>query len=154
MINIRSEELEALRMYEKSHLQMIKKLKQDSDISYISEDYEDFVSEPKSDDIFEPGKTYIVNYKNNKIGMIGTKKIDSKGIIELWYIIDKYYRGKGYGNKTLGLITQYLIEYVQGVEDVKLLIDKNNLKSIKCALNNGYNEVGEVDNKLIYRYFN
>lgn len=154
MIKMGSEELEALRMYETSHLQMVKKFKQYSDIDYISKCYENFISEPKSDDIFEPGRTYIVHYKNNNIGMIGTKEIDCNGIIELWYIIDKYYRGKGYGSKTLGLITQYLIEYVQGVSDVKLLIDKENDKSIKCALNNGYNNVGEMDNKLIYRYFN
>lgn len=154
MINIRNEELEALRMHQISHFQMVKKFEQYPDINYISNDYEIFVSEPKGEDIFEIGGTYIVNYKNNKIGMIGTKEIDNKGIIELWYIVDKYYRGKGYGSKTLGLVTQYLIEYVDGINDIKLLIDKKNNKSINCALGNGYTSIGEVDNKLIYRYFN
>lgn len=154
LINIRNGELEALRMDKLSHFQMVKDLEQSLDINYISTNYESFVSEPISDNIFEAGKTYIINHKNNKIGMLGTKEIDNKGRIELWYIINKYYRGKGYGNKFLGLITQYLIEYVDGVNDVELLIDEQNNKSIKCALNNGYSLVGDVDKKFIYRYFN
>lgn len=153
MIKLRSEELEALRKYESSHISLIDELKKTPGILNISSNLDSFLQEPASEDEFEYGKAYIINAEKKKVGIIGTKDIDKEGILELWYIIRKHYRNKGYGSKTLGLITQYIMEYTNA-KDIKLVIDKSNIHSIKCAEDNGYTVSSESNNKYVYKYFN
>ena len=94
------------------------------------------------DDIFAPsndlevGKAYVVLEKNQVIGMIRIFSCHSAGYMEIQYAIRPILRNQGYGSKVLKELTQYFLD--NEMVCISLDIDKNNVASIKCALNNGY----------------
>lgn len=155
MIKIRNEELEAFRRYNIEHSILLSNLNSDSNIlKYVHPEFDRFVTEPTSEDKLEVGSTYIIKHNKHCVGMCGTTKTENDKIIELWYALANHYREKGYGTKILGLITQYLIENIDKIDDIQLSIDKDNEASKCIALKNGYSLSSETSDKYRYRYFN
>ena len=155
MIKLRTLNLEALNCKkETGHFRLKRRLSEDLEVNnYISKNFATWVKEPTDNKEYEDGKTYVVDDHGKKIGMVGSIDFDKNGIIELWYTIDKEYRQSGYGEKLLAQITSYLIENVPGLNDIKLVINQNNIGSNKVAKYNGYNLTDENKGKNIYNYF-
>lgn len=156
MIKLRNFNLEKIDKIK--HYSLLMKLNRDKNINkYISHNFISFLDkhEAKSDDKMEIGKAYVVNKDKKNIGVVGTLDMSSTGVVEVWYIVDKDLRGKGYGEKVLAQVTPYLIENIKGLNDIELKIDKNNKASKKVALRNGY-ILDDEDKELgidIYHYF-
>ncbi|MDD5826570.1 MAG: GNAT family N-acetyltransferase [Bacilli bacterium] len=156
MIHLRTLNLE--KVSEIEHYDLIKNLERDSKVQqYISKNLSRWLSkhQAESEDKIEIGKSYVIEKDNHYIGIVGSLSFSNEGILEVWYAIKKNFREKGYGEKILAEITPYLIEHVQGLNDIELKIDKNNKVSKKIAERNGY-LLEESDKDLgidIYHYF-
>lgn len=156
MIHLRTLNLE--KVSEIKHYDLIRNLERDSKVQqYISKDLPRWLSkhQAESEDKIEIGKSYVIEKDNHYIGIVGSLSFSNEGILEVWYAIKKKFREKGYGEKVLAEITPYLIEHVQGLNDIELKIDKNNKASKKVAERNGY-LLEESDKDLgidIYHYF-
>lgn len=156
MIHLRTLNLE--KVSEIEHYDLIRNLERDSKVQqYISKDLPRWLSkhQAESEDKIEIGKSYVIEKDNHYIGIVGSLSFSNEGILEVWYAIKKNFREKGYGEKILAEITPYLIEHVQGLNDIELKIDKNNKASKKVAERNGY-LLEESDKDLeidIYHYF-
>lgn len=156
MIHLRTLNLE--KVSEIEHYDLIRNLERDSKVQqYISKDLSRWLSKHQaaSEDKIEIGKSYVIEKDNHYIGIVGSLSFSNEGILEVWYAIKKNFREKGYGEKILAEITPYLIEHVQGLNDIELKIDKNNKASKKVAERNGY-LLEESDKDLgidIYHYF-
>lgn len=156
MIHLRTLNLE--KVSEIEHYDLIRNLERDSKVQqYISKDLSRWLSkhQAESEDKIEIGKSYVIEKDNHYIGIVGSLSFSNEGILEVWYAIKKNFREKGYGEKILAEITPYLIEHVQGLNDIELKIDKNNKASKKVAERNGY-LLEESDKDLeidIYHYF-
>ena len=156
MIHVRTLNLE--KVSEIEHYDLIRNLERDSKVQqYISKDFPRWLSkhQAESEDKIEIGKSYVIEKDNHYIGIVGSLSFSNEGILEVWYAINKNFREKGYGEKILAEITPYLIEHVQGLNDIELKIDKNNKASKKVAERNGY-LLEESDKDLeidIYHYF-
>ena len=152
-IKLRHLELENLDMNNQEHYLLVKRSSRDeSSMKFVSKNMERFVEEP-SKDTFEDGKTYIVKDHDKIVGFVGSKKMRSNGILELWCSIDKNERSNGYATKTLEEVTPYLIENVDGLEDIELKINKYNHASKRTAEKAGYNLYETCDDIIDYRYF-
>ena len=156
MIHLRTLNLE--KVSEIEHYDLIRNLERDSKVQqYISKNLPRWLSkhQAESEDKIEIGKSYVIEKDNHYIGIVGRLSFSNEGILEVWYAIKKNFREKGYGEKVLAEITPYLIEHVQGLNDIELKIDKNNKASKKVAERNGY-LLEESDKDLeidIYHYF-
>lgn len=156
MIHLRTLNLKKVSKIE--HYDLIRNLERDSKVQqYISKDLPRWLSkhQAESEDKIEIGKSYVIEKDNHYIGIVGSLSFSNEGILEVWYAIKKNFREKGYGEKILAEITPYLIEHVQGLNDIELKIDKNNKASKKVAERNGY-LLEESDKDLeidIYHYF-
>lgn len=136
------------------HYRLINHLEKDNGVSYISPKLTCFVDESIHSEKVQPGNTYVISNKEKElIGLLGFKELDIHGNLEIWTIISSYYRGKHYASDILGLIVPYLIENIDGLNDIKLVINKNNKASIKSALSNGFNEVTDNGDTKTYYYF-
>lgn len=156
MIHLRTLNLQKIDEIE--HYMLIHSLARDSKVMcYIAKDFSSWLKKQQSssDDKIEVGKSYVVEKEGKYIGIVGSLHFSSTGILEVWYTIKKSLRGRGYGEKLLGEITPYLIEHVDGLNDIQLRIDKSNKASQKVAIQNGYVKdvdecVGDIDT---YYYF-
>ena len=136
------------------HYKLIKQLEKAEGINYISRDLSNFVKESKHSEKIIPGNTYVIeNNDKDLVGLLGFMDLDRCGNLEIWTIINPYYRGKHYASMTLGTIVPYMIENVDGLNDIKLVIQKNNENSKRVAISNGFNEVERIDDKDVYYYF-
>lgn len=153
-IKLKTLALENLNMCNSEHYILVKKsVRDENSKKFVSKNMDKFVKEPIDESKFEDGKTYILKDKEKLIGFIGSKKLNSNGVLEFWYNIDADYRNNGYATKVLEEITPYLIENIDGLKDIKLNINKYNHASKKVALKAGYNIV-DVDDKIEeYCYF-
>lgn len=156
MIHLRTLNLE--KVSEIEHYDLIKNLERDSKVQqYISKNLSRWLSkhQAESEDKIEIGKSYVIEKDNHYIGIVGSLSFSNEGILEVWYAIKENFRAKGYGEKILAEITPYLIEHVQGLNDIELKIDKNNKASKKVAERNGYLlEKSDKDLGIdIYHYF-
>lgn len=91
-----------------------------------------------NDNIFM--KSYLVNYKNEKIGYIYlSDKIERDDIkaVTLYYYIDSNYRNKGLATKLISELLSYL-QNVEYINYIILNIHKDNIPSIKVAIQNGF----------------
>ena len=156
MIHLRTMNLEKIDKIK--HYGLLMNLERDSKVQgYISRNFISWLDKHQaiSDDKIEVGKSYVVCKDNCYIGIVGSLSFSNDGILEVWYTIKKNLRGRGYGEKILAEITPYLIEHVDGLNDIVLKIDTNNNASKKVAERNGY-VLEEYDKELdldIYRYF-
>lgn len=153
-IKLRTLALENLDMNNSEHYILVRRSARDENsMKFVSKNMDNFVKQPIEESKFEDGKTYILKKDEKLIGFMGSKKLNSTGILELWCNIDGDFRSNGYATRALEEITPYLIENVDGLQDIKLRIDKYNHASKKTALKAGYNLV-DVDDKIEeYRYF-
>ena len=136
------------------HYRLINRLEKEQGVSYISPNLSSFVDESVHSDKLLPGNTYVIsNNDDDLIGLFGLKDLDKYGNLELWTILSSYYRGKHYASKTLGAIAPYLVENIEGLNDIKLVINKNNKNSINVALSNGFHEVDSDGMNKTYYYF-
>ncbi len=136
------------------HYKLIKQLEKAEGINYVSKELSNFVKESKHSEKIIPGNTYVIeNNDKDLVGLLGFMDLDRCGNLEIWTIINPYYRGKHYASMTLGTIVPYMIENVDGLNDIKLVIQKNNENSKRVAISNGFNEVERIDDKDIYYYF-
>ncbi len=156
MIHLRTFNLE--KIDEIKHYDLLMNLDRDAKVKgYISQNFLEWIEKQQSisDDKIELGKSYVIEKDNKYIGIVGSLNFSSTGILEVWYTIKKNLREKGYGEKILAEITPYLIENVQGLNDIELKIDKKNKASQKVALRNGYilEDEDKTNNMDIYHYF-
>lgn len=154
MIHLRTLNLEKIDEIE--HYALIQGLGCDKEVkTYIAKDFPEWLKKQVSlgDEKIEVGKSYVIVKEHKYVGIVGSFNMSCDGILEVWYTIKKNLRGRGYGEKILAEITPYLIEHVDGLNDIKLKIDKNNKGSHKVAIRNGYVKEGEDDNQDIYYYF-
>ena len=123
--------------------------------NYVSRHFSEWTKEPINSDSYEigNGKAYVISDDSKKIGMLGSTKFSSDGVIDLWVALDREYRGYGYGEKVLIQMTQYFVENLNHLSDIQLVINKSNLISLKTAKACGYNLVDKYDYKLVYQYF-
>ena len=136
------------------HYKLVKQLEQVEGINYVSKELSNFVKESKHSEKIIPGNTYVIeNNDKDLVGLLGFMDLDRCGNLEIWTIINPYYRGKHYASMTLGTIVPYMIENVDGLNDIKLVIQKNNENSKQVAISNGFNEVERIDDKDVYYYF-
>ena len=144
-----------LESYDKNkHYSFVRKMARDEAIStFISKRFVDYIDNmPISEENFQANCPYIIMVEGKAIGLLGSTARNK--VIELWCAIDKEERGKGYGTDILGKMTIYLIEKF---DDIRLVIEKNNLNSQKTALANGYvlDEEESIEDREhnIYYYF-
>lgn len=154
MIKLKTVNLEALDKKNAEHYILAQRLSEEKDTNkYISKRFFNWIEEPISKEQLEPGKTYIIKQKEIPIGIFGMKELNQHKILELWYTLTPENRGKKLGDKFLGEITAYTIENLP-IEDLRLVIHKDNIPSIKIAKKNGYEEEDQKDALISYRYFN
>lgn len=100
------------------------------------------------DDIFtdseflEVDKAYLVVDNETIIGMIRIFSYHEAGFINIQYAVAKECRNQGYGKELLREITKYFLN--KNIKCISLDIDKNNIGSIKCALNVGYKRENNI----------
>ena len=136
------------------HYKLIKQLEKVEGINYVSRELSNFVKESKHSEKIIPGNTYVIeNNEKELVGLLGFMDLDRCGNLEMWFILSSYYRGKHYASNTVGQVVPYMIENVNGLNDIKLVIQKNNENSKRVAISNGFNEVEEIDDKKVYYYF-
>ncbi|MCI6266797.1 MAG: GNAT family N-acetyltransferase [Erysipelotrichaceae bacterium] len=141
MIHLRTLNLQKINEIE--HYCLIQSLSRDKDVvGYIAKDFFEWLKKQQSigDEKIEVGKSYVIEKEGKYIGVVGSLDFSNDGILEVWYTIKKNLRGRGYGEKILAEITPYLIEHVDGLNDIQLKIDKTNQASKKVASRNGYIE--------------
>lgn len=85
--------------------------------------------------------------------MCGSTRYENNGIIDLWCGIDKKSRGQGVGEKLLVQITDYFLDNIPDLKNVKLVIKKNNVASNKVAINPGYSLTDQYKDNNVYHYF-
>lgn len=153
MIELRTLNLDKFDLNNDDHNYTLKKISNDNlSRGFVSTNFERFIAENNNEEI-KDGATFVLKDKDEIVGLIGTKKMDDRGFLEIWCSIDSEYRGKGYATKSLEQITPYLIENVTGLNDIKLVIDRRNIISKKVAESVGYTKTNENKEKEIYRYF-
>lgn len=136
------------------HYKLVKQLEQVEGINYVSKELSNFVKESKHSEKVILGNTYVIeNNEKDLVGLLGFMDLDRCGNLEIWTVLNPYYRGKHYASMTLGQIVPYMIENVDGLNDIKLVIQKNNENSKRVAISNGFNEVERIDDKDVYYYF-
>lgn len=141
MIHLRTLNLE--KIDEMEHYALIQGLGFDKEVkTYIAKDFPEWLKKQVSlgDEKIEIGKSYVIVKDHKYVGIVGSFNMSCDGILEVWYTIKKNLRGRGYGEKILAEITPYLIEHVDGLNDIQLKIDKTNQASKKVASRNGYIE--------------
>ncbi len=145
MIHLRHFKLQKIDFDNIDHYLLVKKLSRDAAVTdYISHDLATFLKKEEN---------YVVlNEQDRAVGIVGDKIDEKDRVMELWYMITKEQRGRGIADHLLGEVTPYFIEYCD-IHDIKLLIDRYNHASIKCAQNNGYNIYKMHPNRGEYRYF-
>lgn len=154
MIHLRTLDLEPFGIRRKGHYRLRRRLYEDQAVyNYISKHFDTFVVEPKSEDRYEIGKSYVITDQTRQVGMLGSINLDKNGIIDLWCAIDSSFRHHGYGEKALVQMTEYLEENMVSFKDIKLTISKANEYSNQTAISCGYNLVGHYQDKNIYQYF-
>ena len=94
---------------------------------------------------------YVIVKDDQRIGMLGTKLLRDN-VVEFWYVLDKTKRGKKLGWHILCEMTAYLIDKFP---DIKLVIKKENQRSINIALDNAYvlDKEESTNDKNVYYYF-
>lgn len=156
MIKLRTLDLDALNKQNPTHYVLATRMAEEKDMKkYISKNFFNWIQEPSQNQIVEPGKTYIVVKQEQAVGAFGTKDLKHDRVLELWYILKENYRGQKIGGKLLGEVTPYLIEHLN-IEDIRLVINKENIASMKIAEENGYikeDEEKEDKGLVSYRYF-
>lgn len=155
MIHLRTLNLEPLDCYHQDgHYSLKRRLSEDKAVyDFVSKHFDEWVEEPENKTDFEIGKAYVVSDQDKKIAMIGSCQMDSNGIIDLWCAIDQKYRRQGYGEKILAQITEYLVENITNLTDIRLVINKINEGSNKVATYCGYQMVDQYNNNNVYQYF-
>lgn len=95
-------------------------------------------------DSLEADKVYLVVKDSNIIGLVRllTK---NKEVVELQYAIKKDYRKNKLGSVLLTEFSSYLLD--NETNKIILKIEKNNIPSIKCAINSGFEEKNGVYQK-------
>lgn len=156
MIQLKNFNLEPLDLSKRQHFILVNRLSNDEYTrKYISKKLAEFVKEPTDSTKLEPGKTYVIKDEEEMIGLLGTKELDRNNYLEPWVSIPKEFRGKKYGTQILEQITPYLIEHVDSLQDIKLVINKENFASKKVAEKVGY--IKQTDESTFdedtYRYF-
>lgn len=152
MIKLRSLYLEPFS--KEKHYGLVNRLNDDQAVyDYISKHFEDWVEEPESDSKYEVGKSYVIKDDNEILGMCGSTRYENNGIIDLWCGIDKKSRGQGVGEKLLVQITDYFLDNIPDLKNVKLVIKKNNVASNKVAINSGYSLTDQYKDNNVYHYF-
>ena len=93
---------------------------------------------------------FIVIHEVEKIGYIHlSDKIEKDSIcaVTLYYYIDPYYRNKGIATRLLGQLIYYLQNY-EKINYIILNIHKENIPSIKVAIQNGFIKNLEDDEEM------
>lgn len=94
------------------------------------------------DDIFsnsnslQVDKAYLILENDKIIGMIRIYSYHQLGFLNIQYAVNPQYRNQGYGKKILKEVSNYFLN--DNIKCISLDIDKNNIGSIKCALDAGY----------------
>lgn len=159
MIKLRNLNLEALDYSKNGHYSIVRKLNEDQGVyNYVSKHFDTWIKEPTTDDKYEIGKAYIITtQENEKIGICGSTTMDAQRTIDFWIAIDKSQRNKNYAEKTLVQVTEYFLENIENLKDIKLVINKRNESSNRVALKSGYTITNtDIDSNSdinTYRYF-
>ena len=82
--------------------------------------------------IFEKGQNNIIGW----CGLDGRSEDDNPGRLEIFYLIDKVYRGKGYATQCAMKLLEYAFETAK-VENVFGGCDKDNIASFKVLAKSG-----------------
>lgn len=136
------------------HYRLVNHLENVEGIEYVSKELSNFVKESNHSDKVIPGNTYVIENDNKDlVGLLGFMDLDREGNLEIWTVLNPYYRGKHYASMTLGQIVPYMVENTNGLNDIKLVIQKNNENSKRVAISNGFNKVEEIDDKQVFYYF-
>lgn len=153
MIKLRTLALEALNKKDPTHYVLTTRMSEEKAMKkYISKNFFDWIQEPSQDQTIESGKTYIVVQNEQEVGAFGTKELKNDRVLELWYVLKENYRGQKIGEKLLGEVTPYLIEHLN-IDDIRLVINKENVASMKIAKENGYLEEAIEHDLVSFRYF-
>lgn len=119
-----------------NHIYIMNKMESESGIKYIvgDGDLKSFLMFHSCDD---NGNSYIVKDKEKTIGLIGTIPYDELSM-ELWCSILEEHRNQGYSKKIL-------MDISKNIKNFKLIIDNDNICSIKSVSNAGYVKICDYD---------
>lgn len=140
-INLESYRLIKYDINNHKHMNFIKKLFNDDNVVFYLGHLEKNVN-----------NAYIVSdYNDNYVGylslsdvVVNIKNLTSSTI---YYAIDKRYRGMGYGSGLLKEVSEYRLA---DIDMLVMMIDVNNIASLKAAEKAGFNEEFRSDEEVIY----
>lgn len=158
MIKLRNLNLEPLRIgCRNGHYTLVERLAEDERVSkFVSKRFSEWVKPPISENQYEIGKAYVITNDNQeKIGMCGSTRgnISDGGLIDLWIAIDEGQRGKGYGERVVVQMTEYFLDTIPKLNNITLVINKDNKTSNKIAMLSGYTLDKKQNGKNHYNYF-
>lgn len=114
---------------------------------------EEQLIEPTSKTELEPNNSYVIENKNEEfVGYLRLGNLNFLGTITLEYGIHKDFRGEKYAYPLLKELSNYILEHMKEVKEIRGDISIYNLKSIKIAEKVGYQAHGRTDQNLDYRY--
>ncbi len=91
---------------------------------------------------------FILLFNNNKIGVFGIKKVNDS--VELSYLLDDNYQGKGYASEAI-LKLMEIGKELFNVSFAIVEIHKNNLSSINLAKRLNFDYSSENDNFIVMK---
>jgi RimJ/RimL family protein N-acetyltransferase len=155
MIKLETLYLEKLEINGK-HYGLVESMSLDKKIKmYIARDFLVWLEQHQAilDNEIEVGKMYAVIKDGREIGIVGSTGNMEDGILNVIYAIKKDARDRGNGYKLLKEITTYYLNNIDGIKDIKLVIDKSNKASYKLAEKEGYVKYKENESGLEEWYY-
>ena len=103
--------------------------------------------------LLQTNYSYLIENKDGKlIGYLRLGNLNFVGTINLEYGIHSDFRGDGYSYPLLKNLSEYIVENMKEVKEIRGNISIYNLKSIKTAEKVGYVNNGRKDKDYDYRY--
>ena len=134
----------------KKKIRFLKEMNEDILIGiYFKDIIRDMIDERKDRKDMEIGYGYLVEDKKKLVGFVQPIRIE-KNVLDINYAVHPDYRRLGYGVKILNEISSYY--FSNNVKSVRLYINKDNIRSMGCALKAGFHQEGEINNKHLYVY--
>jgi len=119
--------------------------------NYLYSDFSHFDYDKEVEKV-SVGNTYIVSYDGKRpVGLLRLHSISSFGVLTLHYGIHPDFRRQGYGRLLLEEVSSYLFQKNAEVKAIELVINQENIGSMKCAKQAGFQEESEKEGLKVYQ---
>jgi RimJ/RimL family protein N-acetyltransferase len=135
-----------LKLIEKEDIQLIVKWRNESYEAFYEYPFSNIGQEIWFEEHVNSNNFLFIIYErssNNRIGMVGLSNLDNrnKNVEFGRFIIDKEFRGKGYGKEVLILVLNYVFKHLN-FHSVYLDTFKNNIRVINLYKKIGFKQEG------------